>query len=96
MDRRSRDYKVPLPAQAKPATLDILVEAMGRVNFVEEVHDRKGIHGPVRIVGPDGQAAVPASWQIYSLPLDRPMLDRLHFKEIRLSLDPHFGAAKSK
>jgi beta-galactosidase len=93
MDRRSRDYKVPLPAQAKPATLDILVEAMGRVNFGEEVHDRKGIHGPVRIVGPDGQATVPASWQIYSLPLDRPMLDRLHFKKSIIS-GPAFWRGK--
>jgi len=48
MDRRINSFKVKLPARTKPATLDILVEAMGRVNFGEEVHDRKGIRGPVK------------------------------------------------
>jgi len=61
--------------------LDILVEAMGRVNFGKEVHDRKGIHGPVKISLPDGQAVQPSSWQIYNLPLDAAMLGRLHYRK---------------
>jgi len=47
MDRRSGIYKLPLPERKKSVTLDILVEAVGHVNFGLEVHDRKGIQAPV-------------------------------------------------
>lgn len=81
MDRRGANYKVGLPARAQMATLDILVEAMGRVNFGAEVHDQKGLHGPVKVVARDGQVIVPTSWQVYPLPLDSPMLGKLRFKK---------------
>jgi beta-galactosidase len=75
MDRRNGNYKVLLPAHEKEAQLDILVEAMGRVNFGQEVHDRKGISGPVKLtVG--GQ---PDDWSIYSFPLDEKMLENLSY-----------------
>jgi beta-galactosidase len=74
MDRRNGNFKVELPERAKPATLDILVEAMGRVNFGQEAHDRKGIHAPVTLDG-----AELTGWQIFTLPLDRPMLDKLKY-----------------
>ncbi len=58
MDRRTRRFQVPLPAREKPARLDILVEAMGHVNFGKEIHDRKGLQGN----------PVPgAKWQVYRL-----------------------------
>ena len=81
MDRRNNTFKVELPPRSKTSVLDILVEAMGRVNFGKEVHDRKGIHGPVKISLPDGQAVQPSSWQIYNLPLDAAMLGRLHYRK---------------
>ncbi len=65
MDRRSRRYKVALPARSQPALLDILVDAMGRVNFGVEVHDRKGLIAPVKLAG-----AELTGWQIIKLPLD--------------------------
>ena len=74
-DRRSSNYKVRLPERKQTATLDILVEAMGRVNFGAEVHDRKGIHGPVQLGGKEL-----VSWQIFKLPFDEPMLSGLHFQ----------------
>jgi beta-galactosidase len=40
MDRRSGSYKLPLPEREKSAALDILVEAVGHVNFGQEVHDQ--------------------------------------------------------
>ena len=73
-DRRSRNFKVRLPARAQEATLDIFVEAMGRVNFGAEVLDRKGIHGPVTLGG-----QVLTGWQIYNLPLDDRMLAGLKY-----------------
>jgi beta-galactosidase len=78
MDRRNGNFKVHLPERKKSATLDILVEAMGRVNFGQEVHDRKGIHAPVKLDGKDL-----AGWQIFNLPLDNRMLGKLKFSRSR-------------
>ena len=43
MDRRNRTFSVSLPKRTMDATLDIMVVPMGRINFGEEVHDRKGL-----------------------------------------------------
>jgi beta-galactosidase len=67
MDRRRHGYSVPLPARTSPSQLDILIEAVGRVNFGPGIHDRKGLHGPVQLAG---QTAPLQGWQVYSLPLD--------------------------
>jgi beta-galactosidase len=75
-DRRTSSFKIKVPARAQAATLDVLVEAMGRVNFGEEVHDRKGIHGPVKL---DGNEL--SDWKVFSFPLDKKMLGRLHFQK---------------
>ncbi len=78
-DRRSHRYRVIVPQRSRPATLDVLVEAMGRVNFGVELHDRKGIHGPVTLTVA-GQPRVPLQgWQIFRLPLDAAMLANLRF-----------------
>ena len=79
MDRRSRKFSLPLPERQNPARLDILVEAMGRVNFGTEVHDRKGLHDPVRVVVPGGQTNELSGWQVYGLPLDAKMLAGLRY-----------------
>jgi beta-galactosidase len=73
-DRRSGNYKVRVPERKEPATLDIFVEAMGRVNFGVEVHDRKGIRGPVKLGGTEL-----TGWQIFNLPLDDKELANLIF-----------------
>lgn len=79
-DRRSRTFSVELPARSRPATLDILVEAMGRVNFGVEVHDRKGIRGPVTMKVAGGQADPLRGWEVFRLPLDAAMLGGLRFE----------------
>jgi beta-galactosidase len=79
-DRRSQNFSVQLPERTKPATLDILVEAMGRVNFGVEVHDRKGIHGAVTLSGKDGSRRELNDWNIYRLPLDRKLLSSLRYR----------------
>jgi len=90
MDRRKNGFKIELPPRAQPATLDILVEAMGRVNFGEEVQDRKGIHGPVKL-GTDELS----DWKAFSLPLDKKMLGHLHFAPAKNS-GPAFWRATVK
>jgi beta-galactosidase len=79
MDRRSRKFSVRVPQHPGPATLELLVEAMGRVNFGAEVHDRKGLHGPVKL-RPSGSDAVELTdWKIFRLPLDDAMRKDLRF-----------------
>jgi beta-galactosidase len=78
MDRRTSNFKVNLPAREKPATLDILVEAMGRVNFGTGIADRKGIHAPVKLGG-----AELTGWKIFNLPLDAKMLAHLKFSDVK-------------
>jgi beta-galactosidase len=72
MDRRSRNFKVLVPERSKPAQLDIFVETAGRVNFGQEVHDRKGINVPVKFAAA-GQSAqeLAGPWQVFPLPLDK-------------------------
>jgi beta-galactosidase len=80
MDRRTNNFKVNLPAREKPATLDILVEAVGHVNFGQEVHDRKGLFAPVKLAGTEV-----TGWNIFNLPLDGKMLARLKFSDVKLN-----------
>jgi beta-galactosidase len=99
-DRRSRNYRVQLPARSKPVTLDILVEAMGRVNFGVEVHDRKGIHGPVTLAVAGKEPTQLHGWEIFRLPLDGAMLRSLKFEDAATSAAgsaaPAFWRAKVK
>jgi beta-galactosidase len=76
MDRRDNNFKVDLPAREQSATLDILVEAMGRVNFGKGIADRKGIHAPVKLGGQEL-----TGWEIFKLPLDGKMLADLKFSK---------------
>jgi len=91
MDRRNNSYKIKLPARTRAATLDILVEAMGRVNFGEEVHDHKGIHGPVRVDGNELR-----DWKVFSLPLDLKELSGLRFQKAKDEAGPAFWRATMK
>ncbi|HWY31234.1 MAG TPA: beta-galactosidase, partial [Candidatus Acidoferrum sp.] len=78
MDRRSNLYRVALPARPKPETLDILVEAMGRVNFGPGIADCKGLSSPVTW-SEDGNAVQPTNWEIFTLPLNARMLAGMHY-----------------
>jgi len=70
MDRRKRSYEVALPERKSAATLEILVEAVGHVNFGQEIHDRKGIQGSPRLITADGSStALAGPWQVFPLRL---------------------------
>ena len=52
VDRREgRQAKITVPAHGREATLDVLVENMGRVNYGRRVLDNKGIVGRVTVGG---------------------------------------------
>jgi beta-galactosidase len=80
MDRRSGNFRVKLPERKTPATLDILVDPMGRINFGVEMHDRKGLLAPVKLVSADGNATELKGWQIYLMPLGDQRPAKLKFK----------------
>lgn len=79
LDRRTKQYHVRLPAHAKGARLDILVEAMGRINFGPEIHDLKGLHGPVCLTNSSGPGPELKHWLVYNLPLNSAELRKLHY-----------------
>lgn len=70
MDTRHRRFKVAIPARSKPATVDILLYTIARVNFGVEVHDRKGLHGPAVLRTPDGAAQPVENWEIRAIDFD--------------------------
>ncbi len=65
MDTRYRRFNVDLPARSKPVTLEILLYTIARVNFGVEIHDRKGLHGPVRFNGQPLE-----NWEIRAIDFD--------------------------
>lgn len=84
MDTRQRRFRVDLPARTRPVTLDILVYTIARVNFGVEIHDRKGLHGPVRFQAPGAPAQALENWTIRAIDFDADgVLPPLAFKRGR-------------
>lgn len=69
LDRRRGQNSLVLPALPQGAQLDILIEAMGRVNFDEAIHDRKGITNKVELVTEANKLEL-KNWKVYSFPVD--------------------------
>ncbi len=71
LDRRNGEKELMLPACAEGDTLDILVEAMGRINFGRAIKDFKGITDRVTVTehraGRDFVCDL-KGWQVYNLP----------------------------
>ncbi len=70
---------VRLPARKRESVLDILVEAMGRINYGEQMHDRKGITEKVELAEGSSVREL-LGWEMFSLPLDEPQRKGLKFK----------------
>jgi len=75
LDRSKNEMTLDLPTpEEENPTLDILVEAFGRINFGPRLIDRKGITdfaaiGEYNLMG----------WEIYTLPMDEKFLKSLRF-----------------
>lgn len=80
LDRRLNQNSLDVPARAAPAQLDILVEAMGRVNYGPAMLDRKGITERVEFPSPY-PAGVLMGWEVFKLPCDAAQLRRLKWKK---------------
>ena len=70
LDRRNGEKELTIPACRKGAVLDILVEAMGRINFGRAIKDFKGITDNVTVtVEKDGHKWVDdlKNWQVFNI-----------------------------
>lgn len=66
LDRREGRMSIDLPhVESKEPALDILVEGMGRINFAQQMIDRKGITERVTLNG-----MTLMSWDVYKFPMD--------------------------
>jgi len=79
LDRRQNQNTIVLPAHAKEITLDILVEAMGRINYGAAIHDRKGITEKVELIT-DQLVTELTDWEIYPLPMSETIGFPLNFR----------------
>ena len=79
LDRCRGEFVLQLPALKKGTRIDILVEAMGRVNFDESIHDRKGITEKVELVR-GKQSAELKNWTVYSFPVDYSFVQDKRYK----------------
>ncbi len=78
LDRRHNRNTVPLPARTNMATLDMLIDTFGHVNYGRYIQDRKGITEEVELV----VGNVPYSLsrcEVFNLPLDASELAALKF-----------------
>ena len=69
LSRLKGEGTVKLPPVKEGATLDILVEAMGRMNFGKGIYDWKGITEKVELESKAGTREL-KNWKVYNIPVD--------------------------
>ena len=80
LDRRKGEQEVVLPALPAGTQLDLLVEAMGRVNFDKSIHDRKGITEKVELT--EGKESLNLTgWTVYNFPVDYDFVRQKKYQE---------------
>lgn len=73
IDRRLGERSIELPkTDVKDPVLEILVEGMGRINFAQELIDRKGITDRVTLNG-----MTLMNWEVYGLPMKADFVQQL-------------------
>ncbi len=82
LDRREGGRTIDIPAsEVQDPVLEILVEGMGRINFAQNLIDRKGITDRVTLNG-----MTLMNWDVYNLPFDEPFIKNL--KPVTQNLKP--------
>ena len=90
LDRARSETTLSLPPETPAhARLDILVEALGRINFGPRLIDRKGITERVDL---DGVTLM--NWQVYLLPMDPAYVRGLKFSDPDSNSGPAFYKAR--
>jgi beta-galactosidase len=84
LERRLNQNSIDLPASdSQKPILDILVEAMGRINFGSRLIDRKGITEWVTL-----QGVTLMQWEVFPLPFDKDFLGMLKFERAATVVGP--------
>lgn len=79
LNRLRGDAALLLPAVPQGAVLDIMVEAMGRMNFGRGIYDWKGITQSVTLKDERGTTSELTGWQVYNLPVDYAFVSNLRY-----------------
>jgi beta-galactosidase len=88
LDRRLKQSSLVLPDRpepakgepAQPVVLQVLVEALGRVNYGREFLDRKGITEKIELVGRGGVREL-TGWKVFTLPMENGYLASLKWRK---------------
>ncbi len=94
--RKNGEKELVLPSVRKGAQLDILVEAMGRINFGRAIKDFKGISDRVELtIDIEGRAFTSnlKNWEVYNLPCTYEFTSEKDFKEMKDATVPGFYRA---
>ncbi|MDR3142004.1 MAG: beta-galactosidase [Tannerellaceae bacterium] len=81
LNRLKGESSLPLPPVNEDATLDILVEAMGRRNFGAGVLDYKGITEKVEIISENDTTEL-KDWKVYSFPVNYAFAENRNYRKI--------------
>ncbi len=77
IDRRNNENSIELPeTQSKEPLLDILVEAMGRINFGSKLLDPKGITQCVTLRG-----VTLMNWEVFTLPMNDSFMQKIIYSQ---------------
>ncbi|MBQ1957299.1 MAG: beta-galactosidase, partial [Alistipes sp.] len=93
LDRRNGEREITLPACEEGSQLDILVEAMGRINFGRAIKDFKGIVSDVKLhyALNDGNAEVSVNlkngWQVFNIEDTYDLYKNMNFQPIKSLVD---------
>ncbi|MDQ5929903.1 MAG: beta-galactosidase [Bacteroidota bacterium] len=79
LDRRKDESTIEIPATKKGDVLDILVEAMGRVNYGKTIIDRKGITEKVEMLVGDTATNL-THWEVFNFPVEYDFQKKMKFK----------------
>jgi len=82
LDRRHGEYTLPLSDLKAGTQLDLLIEAMGRVNFDKSIHDCKGITEKVEIIQ-ENKTLNLKNWEVYNFPTDYSFTENKHYIDTR-------------
>jgi beta-galactosidase len=91
VDRSRKQDALALPAREQDATLDLLVEEMGRIDFGNSLADRKGITERVDLMTGAGAYEL-TGWEVFNLPLADGDLKALKFEKGKSRVPAFFRA----
>ncbi|WP_417982324.1 beta-galactosidase [Flavobacterium sp. LB1P71] len=84
LDRRKDENTIEIPSVKKGDVLDILVEAMGRVNYGKTIIDRKGITEKVEMLVASNVTNL-TNWEVFNFPVDYDFQKNLKFKKEKVN-----------